>query len=113
MNIIIIMALTLGLSATAFAKKGGSDPIKLAFKNSQAGFISESLEQSMMDYTSANPEQKDAVLDASVVTKTPDEAVVTISLADGSAVSFVCQKIDDLSNGGTVLKKEAVCAQQL
>lgn len=110
-NLILILSIV-SLSQVALAKKGGSDPAKLAYKNSQAGFVSESLENSLRQLTSVNTQMSDMVEDASVVSKTLNDSVVTISLNDGSAISFTCQRIDDLSNGGTVVKKDVICVQQ-
>ncbi len=105
----LVLALTImSLSQFAFAKGGGN----LVFKNSQAGFVSESLEESLEHFVRVNPAMKDMVQNATVVSQTPDDSVVTISMDDGSAITYTCVRFDDWSKGGTVLKKEVVCRAQ-
>lgn len=109
MKKILLVLTVLGLTQAALAKGGGNNPGKLAFKNSQAGFVSESAEHSLQMFVRANSVLKDSVQNVTVVSQTPDDSVVTISLNDGSAVTYTCLRFDDWSNGGTVLKKEVVC----
>lgn len=112
MKKLVLSILIIGISQAGFAKGGIDSPQEAAFKNSQAGFVSESLEHSLEQFVRANPELKDSVQDASVVSETPEDSVVTISLSDGNAVTFTCAAFDDWSNSGTVLKKEVVCRRQ-
>ncbi len=112
MKKLVLSMIILGLSQIAAAKGGGSNPAKLAFKNSQAGFVAESLEDSLRRFSTANVEMRDLVQDATVVSETPNDSVVTISISDGTAVTYTCLRFDDWSKGGTVLKKEVVCQAQ-
>ena len=106
----LILAIALmGISQLGFAKGGIDSPAEAAFKNSQAGFVAESLEHSLEQFVRANPA---SILLLWRYFRTPEDAVVTISLADGNAVTFTCAAFDDWSNSGTVLKKEVVCRRQ-
>lgn len=112
MKKVLLTLMVLGLTQMAAAKGGGNTPEKLNFKNSQAGFVAESLEHSLRLFVTTNDAMKDLVQDASIVSETPDSSVVTLSLSDGSAVTYTCNRMDHWSQGGTVLKKEVICAAQ-
>lgn len=106
---VLVALLIAGASQTALARRGGNDPARQAFKNSQAGFVSESLEHSMRIFYRTNQALKDQVVDAAVESTSLDTSVVSIILNDGSEYQYDCLRFDDTSRGGTIIKKEVVC----
>lgn len=106
---VLVAVLIAGVSQTAFARRGGDDPARQAFKNSQAGFVSESLEHSMRQFFRVNQALKDEVADATVESTSLDTSIVNIILNDGSEYHYDCLRFDDTSRGGTIVKKEVVC----
>lgn len=112
MKKIILVAAVMFVSSLAFAKNGGSNPSNVAIKSTSAGFLSESLEHSIRQLNLSNPGSLDSVQDASVLSSGTDQTVVTLTMTDGSAVSYLCSRFDHLSKGGTIVKKEVMCQAQ-
>lgn len=109
MKKLTIVATLLTLAFSAHASRGGTR--NLNFKNSMAGFASESVEHSMELLYRTNPAIKDQVVGANVEIISQADSAVIIELTDGSQLSFSCLRFDDWSRGGTVLKKEVACRQ--
>lgn len=102
--IIAATLLTIGLSAQA---RGGDRDI--AFKNSLAGFSSESIEESMKLLYRTTPALQNQVTGASVELLNEQDSTVLVTLNDGTELIFNCLRFDDTSRGGTIIKKEVVC----
>ena len=109
MKKLIVAATLLTLTLSAQASRGGDR--NLGFKNSMAGFASESIEHSMRLLYRTNPAVKDQVVGANVQIASAQDSTVAIELADGTELIYSCIRFDDWSRGGTVLKKEVVCRQ--
>jgi len=90
----------IGLTAQA---KGGN----IAFKNSMAGFAGESIEHSLLQIFNADGGKN--VVGANVEILSETDSTVYVDLQDGTQLTFQCLRFDDISRGGTVVKKEVVC----
>ncbi len=98
----IAMTALLLVGFSTYAKGGN-----IAYKNSMAGFAGESIEHSLLQVFNANG--GDQVVGTSVELLSDTDSTVLIDLADGSQLTFNCLRFDDISRGGTVIKKEVVC----
>ncbi len=93
----------------SFASSGSSNGRDLQFKNSEAGFVSESVEHSMRIFSQTQFYMAVKVTGLQVQIPQAGESLVTLSLSDGNEMTYTCFQFDDWSRSGTVLKKEVAC----
>lgn len=106
MKKLLIAATLLTIGFSAQASEGRRN---IAFKNSMAGFASESIEESMELLYRTSPTLQNQVMGASVELLNEQDSTVVVSMNDGSELAFNCLRFEDTSNSGTVIKKEVVC----
>lgn len=97
---LLILSLITAVSAMAYAKGGGDQPM------TPERFIHESIE-----YSIALAKLSGATV-VSVSTQAIDAETmnVVVVTAYGTGLNYQCKIVDDFSHGGTVLKKDVRCA---
>jgi hypothetical protein len=101
---LVILALSMGLPA--LAKKGGNGNLSAA---TNAGFIAEATEHSIRRFLLfSDAAGADSVTGVQAALVSQDVVKVLLQTSSG-AKEFSCQRFDDVSQGGTIVKKEVVC----
>lgn len=109
MKKLITITALLTLAFSAQARRDGDT--NQAFKNTMAGFASESIEHSLELMVRQAPATAAQVVSTNVQILTQDDSIVVVGLADGSELTYNCLRFDEWSRGGTVHKKEVICRQ--
>jgi hypothetical protein len=100
MKVLLITLITV-VSAMAHAKGGGNQPM------TPEKFMHDSVEHSLLLAKNAG---------AGMITATNAQAIdtetinVTFTSEDGATFSYQCILVDEISKGGTVMKKDVRCA---
>jgi hypothetical protein len=106
-NVIITATLAL-TAATSFAR--GGDTARIPSRLSQAGILLEASEHAVRSLiVTGTAESAIESVESSVVEQ---GYKVLVGLDAGTVVTFTCSLMDELSHGGTVLKKEVRCFKQ-
>lgn len=105
-----IVALSVFASFSALARGGGGNGGGGLPLNSMAYLVHEATENSMRLLLSAEPAAANLVsgIDANMI-DAQGTTLVSIELGAERVVKYLCTPFDDLSHGGTIVKKEMVC----
>jgi hypothetical protein len=97
---LLILSLITAVSAMAYAKGGGDQPM------TPERFINESIEYSI----SLAKLSGASVVSVSTQAIDAETMNVVVLTSDGTALSYQCNLVDDFSKGGTVVKKDVRCS---
>ena len=106
----LIVACSLFASFSAVARGGGENGGGGFPLNSMALLVHEASEKSLRLMISSDPQSANLVsgMDSQVIDPIGTTAV-SIELGAQRVVKYLCTPFDDLSHGGTIVKKEMAC----
>ena len=109
-----LMAAMIGLTGgNAFARGGSDDGVSGVRppRDSAAGILSESVEHSIrLLYVMDAPTQVSRSMSAAAEYDAESKSCIVTLTSDSDTFTYRCSLFNDLSHGGTILKKEVRCS---